>query len=427
MDDGGRLAAVRKCQNYNRKFVHIMNDIIKNRQEVYHNCLSREQQEASTKLVSDVLTVKRSVVRNRVLLQCMQARKQSSQHDPTPQTYGVYRGRPLDAFSRDIDRVLAWNHPRLKRLRKVERAKQNCLKHGAILDQRAMKSKMEDFFSRYRQRAEAVAAYNRSLRRSSPQPDRKKKKRAGLGSLTDENSFVYHSLPDPKQIAQLRQQRDVSHNAKPDTSRGGLRPGHGYLASPDVRTSGQVLGKASGKPLPPIARTASSLGKEELPTQKASVPVSSPENSVSGTQNMKPKHAVKPVKSLEKSDHKGNRPIKDTDDEDDDIQSKAARRLSDRHDGLRQQMTSQRSPEHSADDAKLLPSLREDRVTSRSRRRKELEDLGAAILLSPDHEKPSGGEIPVVLSRAPTLVLPPIRPTKDLMKNMNAFSDATRK
>ncbi|GFO49024.1 transport protein sec16a [Plakobranchus ocellatus] len=146
--DEGRLRAVRKSQRLHRKFAHAINDTIRNRQEYYQSCLSREEQEARARLVSKVIGMRRTVVRNRVLLQCLNVhRKNHPDRAHTEPLLGKYGGRPIDSFTRDIDQKLAWYHPRLRRLRKVDRIKQSCLKHGDILSEDTIREKMSEFFT----------------------------------------------------------------------------------------------------------------------------------------------------------------------------------------------------------------------------------------------------------------------------------------
>ncbi|GFR76727.1 transport protein Sec16A [Elysia marginata] len=77
--DEGRLKAVKKGQKLHRKFAYAMNDTIRNRQEYYQTCLSREEQETHARLMSKVINIRKNVVRNRVLLQCLNLHRKVSQ------------------------------------------------------------------------------------------------------------------------------------------------------------------------------------------------------------------------------------------------------------------------------------------------------------------------------------------------------------
>ena len=56
--DEGRLAIVLRQEEQHRKFVYIMNDIVRSRLADYNKCLVREEHEASLKLVKNCVEVR---------------------------------------------------------------------------------------------------------------------------------------------------------------------------------------------------------------------------------------------------------------------------------------------------------------------------------------------------------------------------------
>ncbi|XP_076436249.1 uncharacterized protein LOC143275845 [Babylonia areolata] len=143
--DEGRLAVVLRQEEQHRKFVYMMNDIVRARFGLYSNWLSREQHDSSVKLVKNCTEVKRSIVRQRVLRNCLEMRKRKIvARDPT-RPFGQYGGKPLWAMSRDIDHVIANNHPKIRRMRHVEQVMRQSLESGAILDEAAITRRMEAF------------------------------------------------------------------------------------------------------------------------------------------------------------------------------------------------------------------------------------------------------------------------------------------
>lgn len=144
--DEGRLAVVFRREEQHRKFVYVMNDIVRARLSVYSNCLAREQHESSVKLLKNCSEVRRSIVRQKVLKKCLEMRKRKIvERDPT-KTFGQYGGKPLWAMSREIDDVIADNHPKIRRMKRVEEVMRKSLESGAILDDEAVSRRMDAFF-----------------------------------------------------------------------------------------------------------------------------------------------------------------------------------------------------------------------------------------------------------------------------------------
>ncbi|PVD21759.1 hypothetical protein C0Q70_17560 [Pomacea canaliculata] len=144
--DEGRLAMVLRRVEQQRKYVYMVNDIVRAQHGLLHGCLAREEREATLKLTKSTLEVRRAIVRQRVLLQCLDMRRRKVlARDPTPMC-GAYGGKPLWAMSRDIDHVIADNHPRMRRMRRVRDIMRRSLETGAILDKEAVSRRMDEFF-----------------------------------------------------------------------------------------------------------------------------------------------------------------------------------------------------------------------------------------------------------------------------------------
>ncbi|KAH9490734.1 hypothetical protein Btru_035368 [Bulinus truncatus] len=192
--DEGRLGAARRGSRHIRKVTHVLNEIIKSRQILYQHCISREHQESSTKLITQLVQARKEVVKKRVLLQCLTMKKETFVASSEKSLMGSYAGRPLVAFSRDVDQKIAWNHPNLRRHRYVDRVKQNCLDNGDILSEDETKEKIERFFVKLREDEEVKA-----LARQRQKNVSKKKKLRRLGGLlvNDEDAPRVGDFPDP--------------------------------------------------------------------------------------------------------------------------------------------------------------------------------------------------------------------------------------
>ena len=95
---------------------------------------------------SFLLQVRRSIVRQRVLRKCLEMRKRKIHTRDPSLRFGQYGGKPLWAMSRDIDRVIADNHPKIRRMKRVQEVMRRSLESGAILDDAAVSRRIETFF-----------------------------------------------------------------------------------------------------------------------------------------------------------------------------------------------------------------------------------------------------------------------------------------
>ncbi|XP_046556934.1 uncharacterized protein LOC124266176 [Haliotis rubra] len=140
--DEGRYGQVRRQEDRHRKFVCIINDILKTKTDVYESCLSREKYETSFKYVKNAMTVRRALVRQKVLQKCLEMRRRRTDGG----VFGRYNGASLHSMSRDVESYIASKHPKVRRLQKVQKLLKDSVDSGAILDTEAMNGKVEEFF-----------------------------------------------------------------------------------------------------------------------------------------------------------------------------------------------------------------------------------------------------------------------------------------
>ncbi|XP_070177416.1 E3 ubiquitin-protein ligase RBBP6-like isoform X2 [Littorina saxatilis] len=144
--DEGRLGMAIRSEERHRKSVYMMNDMIRSQFSLYNSCLSQEQHESSIKLVKNCVEMRRTVVRQKVLRKCLEMRKRKILVRDPSRRYGQYGGVPLWAMSRDIERVIADNHPKIRRMKRVQEAMQKSRDSGAILDADTVARRIETFF-----------------------------------------------------------------------------------------------------------------------------------------------------------------------------------------------------------------------------------------------------------------------------------------
>jgi hypothetical protein len=153
--DTGRLGDVRRHENSNRKFMFILNHMVKARWETVNDSLSRERNEMDVKLEKAGTLWRRKYVQQRVLQQCLKMRKETLPNSSAARRYGSYGGKPLYAYSRDIERFITDNHPKKRRQKKVKRALLESIERGKIIDPQELPGRVEKYFSGWKEKEES--------------------------------------------------------------------------------------------------------------------------------------------------------------------------------------------------------------------------------------------------------------------------------
>lgn len=144
--DTGRLGIVRRQEHSRRKLVFMLNDIMKSHGKVVNECLSREKFEIGVRYDKSFVFVRKAIVKQRVLQQCLRMKRECRTF--TDNNLGVYGGKPLYTYSRDIDKFIADQHPRRRRVREAEKALKQSIRRGKILDPTTIPKKIEQYFDK---------------------------------------------------------------------------------------------------------------------------------------------------------------------------------------------------------------------------------------------------------------------------------------
>ncbi|KAH3791561.1 hypothetical protein DPMN_145049 [Dreissena polymorpha] len=144
MDDG-RVGACHRLENKRRKFLIVINDLVKSKYEVYADFLDKAEAEADYSFEKSKMFVRRALVRQKVLQKCMKMRRH---HPDTKTIFGRYGGKPIEAFSRDIEGFIAHNHPKLRRKRHHQRLLNESLEKGAILKPTVVENRVAGWMER---------------------------------------------------------------------------------------------------------------------------------------------------------------------------------------------------------------------------------------------------------------------------------------
>lgn len=144
--DEGRLGLVRRRENSQRKYVCILNEMAKSRWEITDDGLSRDKYETGIRYDRSVVSLRRTVVKQRILQECMKMRREDLKD--SEKWLGRYGGKNVHAFGRDIDRYLTEMHPKRRRLKKIQKIKTDSVKNGKILSPSTLNCKMKEYFEK---------------------------------------------------------------------------------------------------------------------------------------------------------------------------------------------------------------------------------------------------------------------------------------
>ena len=143
--DEGRVAACHRLENKRRKFLIVVNDVVKSKYDVYAEYVDHAHMTRTNQLDKSQMFVKRALARQKILRKCMQMRRANI--DPG-NLYGRYGGKPIESFSRDIEHFMTYNHPKARRQRYLHQLKEESLDKGAILKEHVASDKIARWMER---------------------------------------------------------------------------------------------------------------------------------------------------------------------------------------------------------------------------------------------------------------------------------------
>jgi hypothetical protein len=152
--DTGRVGACHKLENKRRKFLIVINDVVKNKYDVYAEYLDHAHSEIEHNFEKSKMFVRRALVRQKVLQKCMKMRRRNVEENRT--VFGRYGGKPIEAFGKDIESFIAYNHPKMRRKRYLQKLLHESLDKGAILKPNVVEDRvagwMERSYTKYKLR-----------------------------------------------------------------------------------------------------------------------------------------------------------------------------------------------------------------------------------------------------------------------------------
>lgn len=146
--DTGRVAACHKLENKRRKFLIVINDVVKNKYDVYSEYLDHAHAATDHSLDKSKMFVRRALVRQKVLQKCMKMRRQNYAEVESKSLFGRYGGKTIEQFGRDIESFIAYNHPKMRRQRYLHKLLNESLEKGAILKPNVVEDRVAKWMER---------------------------------------------------------------------------------------------------------------------------------------------------------------------------------------------------------------------------------------------------------------------------------------
>lgn len=161
-----RLIVLQKQSRRMRKSITILNDKLKTKQQRVERMVEKNKASDQFRRWQHTMPYKNSLAEIRGLQKCLKKRRESSTLDPefTPRN-GVYDGETLDSMKGEVHSLIQERNPRERRLRKVERFKNNGYRDGRIVDYDTSMAKFSEMISRpkclYRDETHLQVKYSR--------------------------------------------------------------------------------------------------------------------------------------------------------------------------------------------------------------------------------------------------------------------------
>ncbi|KAK3087064.1 hypothetical protein FSP39_001165 [Pinctada imbricata] len=143
----GRLGNVRRQEASHRKFMCVMNEMVRNRHDLNTTYIKKELNYNTQQQDRSAVMVKRDMVQRKILQKCMEMRREDTLVSENRNLYGHYGGRSMNAFSKDIDSFLEERNPKRQKQRKMDDMMKTSRENGMVLGSAKMKEKVRGFLT----------------------------------------------------------------------------------------------------------------------------------------------------------------------------------------------------------------------------------------------------------------------------------------
>lgn len=163
-----RLRNVYQQEQKQRKYVCVMNDVAKTKQDRYDHIIDSEKAEATQRSKKAIEMTRRNIVRQRVLKKFMHDTREEVEKRQASTLYGKYHGVSVDHIAGEVEEYLRNNHPRVRRAQKIKNLFQEGYEKGAILDKETVKTKVKRFFDKPLVKLHRIPEVDETSSKASP-------------------------------------------------------------------------------------------------------------------------------------------------------------------------------------------------------------------------------------------------------------------
>lgn len=145
-----RLRTVYQQEQKQRKYMCVMNDVAKTKQDRYDHIIDTEKAEATQRSKKAIEMTRRNIVRQKVLKKCLQNKREEIEKKQASTIYGKHHDAAVsvDDIAGEVEDYLKHNHPRVRRAQKIKDLFEEGLEKGAILDKDTVRHKVNSFFEK---------------------------------------------------------------------------------------------------------------------------------------------------------------------------------------------------------------------------------------------------------------------------------------
>ena len=144
----GRLGNVRKQEDSHRKFMCVMNEMARNRFDLTTNYIDKEMNYNTHRQDRSQVQIKREMVQRKILLKCMEMRREDTVDSDNNNLYGHYGGRPMQAFHKDIETYKEETDPKKQKKKQINELMKTSRETGLVMGSAKMNEKVRGYLSK---------------------------------------------------------------------------------------------------------------------------------------------------------------------------------------------------------------------------------------------------------------------------------------
>lgn len=133
--DEPKMKILGKQLNRNRKASIIYSDKVKDQLDVYNRSMEKAKRSLAGKYQVNSVRLKRHLAHVRGTQKCLRRRREQTFFEESEEfPFGIYEGEKLSSYRHEVENIIQHQHPRERRLRKVEQHMKTGKFTGRILD-----------------------------------------------------------------------------------------------------------------------------------------------------------------------------------------------------------------------------------------------------------------------------------------------------